>query len=80
MLPLKVAIRMPFVPQKIPRSAGFIQVVGAVLSAFVGIRRRQAADRDHIAVKPAHLIVAGVLCALLFIASLVIVVRLVVAR
>ena len=55
-------------------------MVGAVLSAFVGIRKRPAADRDHVAIKPAHVVIAGVIGGLLFIALLITVVRLVVAR
>ena len=77
-------------PSRTPRATGanhgsarpdasFIQVVGAVLSAFVGIRKRQAADRD-IAIKPAHVVMAGVLAGLVFIAVIVTVVRLVVSR
>ena len=63
-----------------PQQASFIHVVGAVLSAFIGIRKRQAADKDHVVIKPAHIIVAGVLCALLFIATLVTLVRFIIAR
>jgi hypothetical protein len=59
--------------------AGFLRVVGAVLSAFVGIRKSHAAHRD-VAIKPAHVVIAGVIAALVFIAILVTVVRLVVAR
>ena len=58
----------------------FLRVVGAVLSAFVGIRKRQSAERDHVAIKPAHVVVAGVIGALLFIALLVTIVRVVLPR
>ena len=57
----------------------FIRVVSAVLSAFVGIRKRPAADRD-VAIKPAHVVIAGILAGLVFIAAIVTVVRLVVSR
>jgi Protein of unknown function (DUF2970) len=63
-----------------PQQARFIHVVGAVLSAFVGIRKKQAADKDHIVIKPAHIIVAGVIGAVLFIATLVTLVRFIIAR
>ena len=63
-----------------PPTAGFFQVVGAVLSAFAGIRKRQSADRDHARIKPIHIVVAGIIGGLLFIATLVAVVRFVVAR
>jgi hypothetical protein len=54
--------------------------MGAVLSAFIGIRKRHAADRDHVVVRPVHIIVAGIIGALLFIATLVTVVHFVIAR
>ena len=60
-------------------NASFFRVVGAVLSAFVGIRKRQAADRD-VAIKPAHVVIAGIIAGLVFIAVIVTVVRLVVPR
>lgn len=64
-------------PVSPPQQAGFLRVVGAVLSAFIGIRKKRAAD---IVVKPAHIVAAGVICGLLFIATLVTVVRFVIAR
>ena len=67
-------------PNPPPQSAGFLRVIVTVLSAFIGIRKKQAADQDHIVVKPAHIVAAGVICGLLFIATLVTVVRLIIAR
>ena len=63
-----------------PPQASFVRVVGAVLSAFIGIRKRQAADHDHIVIKPAYVVAAGVLCALLLIATLVTLVRFIIAQ
>ena len=60
-------------------NASFLRIVGAVLSAFIGIRKRQAADGDA-AIKPVHVVIAGIVGGLLFIALLVTVVRMVVAR
>ena len=60
-------------------NASFFRVVGAVFSAFVGIRKRQAADRD-VAIKPTHVVIAGIVAGLVFIAIIVTVVRLVVSR
>ena len=75
-------IRPPVSPpsENLPATASFFHAVGAVLSAFVGIRKGPAADRDHVAIKPAHVVIAGVIGGLLFIALLITVVRLVVAR
>ena len=58
----------------------FLRTVGMVLSAFIGIRRRQSAESAHAVVKPAHVVAAGIFCALLFIAILVSIVRFVIAR
>jgi hypothetical protein len=57
----------------------FIGAVFAVLSAFVGIRKRSAANKDQ-ALKPIHFVVAGLLCVAVVISLLVTLVRLVVAR
>ena len=52
-----------------------LQVVRAVLSAFLGIRRK--GEHESIKLTPLQLIVTGVIAAALFVASLVTVVRLV---
>ena len=62
------------------RSPGFIRVVATVLSAFIGIRKRDSAEAAHQAIKPAHMIVAAILCALCFIAILVTLVRFIIAK
>ena len=62
-----------------PRPAGFLQVIGTVLSAFVGIRKGPPAGQAPVVIKPVHIVAAGVLCALVFIATLVTVVRLIIA-
>jgi Protein of unknown function (DUF2970) len=67
-------------PKPPPQQASFIHVVGAVLSAFIGIRKKPAADQDHIVIKPVHIIAAGVICALLFIAALITLVRFIITR
>lgn len=63
-----------------PTQPGFIRVVGAVLSAFVGIRKKSSTEQDRASIKPAHVVVAGIIGALLFIGILVTVVRLIIAR
>jgi hypothetical protein len=67
-------------PNPPPQHASFIHVLGAVLSAFIGIRKRHAADKDHVVIKPAHIIVAGIIGALLLIATLVTLVRFIISR
>ncbi|MFN3628749.1 MAG: DUF2970 domain-containing protein [Casimicrobiaceae bacterium] len=48
----------------------------AVLSAFVGIRRGGASLAER-GVRPVHIVVAGILCAVLLVSTLVTIVRLV---
>jgi hypothetical protein len=57
-----------------PRPAGFLQVLGAVFSSFLGIRKRAAGERDMVSIKPLHVIVAGVLGAAVLVATLVLLV------
>lgn len=59
---------------------GFLRVVGMVLSAFIGIRKRSAAEAAHRVIKPAHVVVAGIIGALVFIALLVTLVRFIISR
>jgi hypothetical protein len=50
-------------------------VAKAVLSAFVGIRRGSAHERDAVTITPVQVIVAGVIGAAIFVLSLVLLVR-----
>lgn len=61
-------------PQPAPREAGFLQVLGAVLWSFLGIRKRAAGEQDMVSIKPLHVIVAGVLAAAAIVATLLLVV------
>ena len=62
-------------PAESPRRATPLQVAKAVASAFVGIRRRAAHERDVVTITPVQAIVAGVIAAAIFVASLVLLVR-----
>jgi DUF2970 family protein len=53
-----------------PRTAGFLQVLGAVFSSFFGVRKRASGERDIVSIKPVHIIVAGVLGAAILVAVL----------
>jgi preprotein translocase subunit Sec61beta len=59
------------------RQATPLQVVKAVLWSFLGIRRRSEHEADALRLKPAHVIVAGLLLAALFVLALIMVVKLV---
>lgn len=58
-----------------PRKATPLQVAKAVLSAFVGIRKRAAHERDAVTLSPVQVIVAGVIAAALLVFTLVMLVR-----
>jgi Protein of unknown function (DUF2970) len=60
-------------PPATPRApaAGFLRVLGAVFSSFLGIRRKASGERDMVTIKPVHVIIAGVLGAAIFVAILV---------
>ena len=53
------------------------RAISAVLGAFVGIRKSADRDRDLAALKPVHVIVAGIIGAALFVTTIVTLVRLI---
>ena len=52
-------------------SATPLQVIKAVFWSFFGIRRRAAYEKDAVSLKPAQVIVAGIIGAILLVLSLV---------
>jgi hypothetical protein len=58
-----------------PRKASPLQVAKAVLSAFIGIRKRAAHEHDAVTITPVQAIVAGLIAAAVFVLSLVLLVR-----
>lgn len=63
-----------------PPEPSFLRVVGAVLSSFIGIRKRTAGERDAASIKPQHVIVAGIIAALCFIGALATLVHFIIAN
>jgi len=57
------------------RKATPLQVAKAVLSAFIGIRKRSAHERDVVTITPFQVIVTGIFFAAIFVLSLVVLVR-----
>jgi Protein of unknown function (DUF2970) len=57
------------------KQASFFDVVKTVLSGFIGIRRKSAHEQARI--KPVHVIIAGVIGAVVFVLTLVTIVRIV---
>ena len=62
-------------PEHAPRKATPLQVVKAVLSAFIGIRKRAAHERDLVTLTPLQVVIAGIVGAVIFVLSLVMLVR-----
>jgi hypothetical protein len=60
------------------KKGGFLQLVGAVLWSFFGVRKRRDLEADAAQLNPLHLIVAGVIGAVLFVGVLLVIVHLVV--
>jgi DUF2970 family protein len=58
-----------------PRKASLLQAIKMVLSAFVGIRKH--GDHQKVYVTPVQIIITGVIAAVLFVFSVITVVRLV---
>jgi DUF2970 family protein len=66
--------------EQTPKSASPLQVAKAVLWAFLGIRGRAAHEADATQLKPAQVIVAGLIGAAIFVLSLVLLVKFIVSR
>jgi len=58
-----------------PRKATPFQVAKAVLSAFIGIRKRAAHEHDTVTISPVQAIIAGIIGAAIFVSSLILLVR-----
>jgi hypothetical protein len=63
-----------------PKSASPLQAAKAVLSAFLGIRKRAGHEKDLARLKPAQVVVAGLVGALIFVLSLVFLVKFIIGR
>ena len=61
------------------RKGSFLQTMGAVAWSFFGVRKSGAFEKDVSQLNPVHLVIAGVIGALLFIAALVVLVNWVLA-
>ncbi len=61
-------------PAGAPRKATPLQVVKAVLSAFIGIRKGAAHERDIATITPVQVIVVGIIAAAVFVLSVILLV------
>jgi hypothetical protein len=57
--------------------ASFLAVAKAVFWSFFGVRKKADYDRDSVSISPVQVIVAGIIGAVLFVLTLLMVVRLV---
>ncbi len=62
------------------RRMSFAATLKAVFWSFFGVRKRQDYEKDAAQLNPVHVIVAGLIGAALFIAVLIFIVRMVVAK
>ena len=59
------------------RKASFAQVAGAVFWSFFGVRKRKDYESDSASISPVQVVVAGIVGAVLFVLTLLMIVRLV---
>lgn len=64
--------------QATQRKLSFFATIKAVLWSFLGIRKQSGYEQDTAQLNPLHVIIAGVLCAALFVMTLVFIVKYVV--
>lgn len=62
------------------RKPSFFKAIKAVLWAFIGIRKGSSHKADLAELSPLHVIVSGVLCAVVFIGILIFVVHVVIGK
>lgn len=62
------------------RKASFGATIKAVLWSFLGIRKKSDYEQDAAQLNPVHIVIAGIIGALIFIAILVTIVKVVVAQ
>jgi hypothetical protein len=67
-------VAAPAEPQQ-QRKAGPLQVVKAVLSAFIGIRKGAAHENDAATITPVQVIVTGIIAVAILVVSMVLLVR-----
>lgn len=62
------------------RKTSFFATMKAVFWSFFGVRKKSDYEHDAAQLNPVHVIIAGVIGALIFIATLVMIVKIVVAK
>ena len=67
-------------PDERQRNASPLEVAKAVFWSFLGIRKRAAHESDLVRLKPVQVIVAAIVAAVIFVASLVLLAKFIVSR
>ena len=62
------------------KKTSFLATMKAVFWSFFGIRKKSDYEKDAAQLNPLHVLIAGIIGALIFIALLVVIVKLVVAN
>lgn len=62
------------------RKASFLATMKAVFWSFLGIRKKNDYEQDAAQLNPVHVIIAGIIGALIFIGTLIMIVKHVVAK
>ena len=62
-------------PARAPRPATLREILGAVFWSFFGVRKGEAMRRDTVTIKPHQVIIVGILCAAVLVATLLVIVR-----
>lgn len=63
-----------------PRQATLWQVAGAVFWSFFGVRKGHSMQHDAVTIKPAQVIIVGVIIAALIVAGLLLLVRFIISH
>lgn len=61
------------------KGARILQIAKAVIFAFMGIRKKSDLEQDAATLKPAELIIGGIIGAIIFVVSIIVIVRMVVS-
>jgi amino acid transporter len=65
--------------QRAPAGGNFLRTLTAVLWSFIGIRKNSEFQKDAAQIKPLHILAVGVVLALIFVITLIVLVNVVVA-
>jgi len=64
----------------VKRKLSFLQTMKAVFWSFFGVRKNKDYEQDAAQLNPVHVVIAGIIGGVLFVLTLVLVVRLVIAN